>query len=104
MHDLIHQVALHDPRPGAAMRSTPALFAQVPRHKSLIHAPEGKGLPIGNLTSQWFANWFLDDLDHLVTSQPGVGGHVRYCDDFVLLDRDRGRLPEVGGRPLPCWR
>jgi len=54
-----------------------------------------RGLPIGNLTSQWFANWYLDGLDHLVTSHLRVGGHVRYCDDFVLLDNDRGRLREI---------
>src|SRR5262249_29303684 len=52
------------------------LFAPIERRR---------GLPIGNLTSQWFANWFLDDLDHLVTSRLKVGGYVRYCDDFVLL-------------------
>ncbi len=46
------------------------------------------GLPIGNLTSQWFANWMLNDLDHWVTSHLGVGGYVRYCDDFILLDDD----------------
>jgi RNA-directed DNA polymerase len=50
------------------------------------------GLPIGNLTSQWFANWFLNDLDHFLTSRLRVGGYVRYCDDFVLLDNDRVRL------------
>ena len=50
------------------------------------------GLPIGNLTSQWFANWMLNDLDHLITSGLGIGGYVRYCDDFILLDSDRGRL------------
>jgi len=58
-------------------------------------ATRRKGLPIGNLTSQWFANWYLDGLDHLVTSHLRVGGHVRYCDDFVLLDNDRGRLREI---------
>jgi retron-type reverse transcriptase len=52
-----------------------------------------RGLPIGNLTSQWFANWYLDPLDHLVTSTWGLG-HVRYCDDFVLLGNDRQRLAE----------
>ena len=50
------------------------------------------GLPIGNLTSQWFANWYLDGLDHAATSRWGVGGYVRYCDDFIFLDDDRGRL------------
>jgi hypothetical protein len=60
-----------------------------------------RGLPIGNLTSQWFANWYLTDFDHLVTSGWGAGGYVRYCDDFVLLDgcrdRLRARVPAVVG-------
>jgi retron-type reverse transcriptase len=51
-----------------------------------------RGLPIGNLTSQWFANWYLTPFDHTVTSGWGVGGYVRYCDDFVLLARTRDRL------------
>jgi len=53
---LIRQVVLHDPRGGAIFQSSPALFDLVPRHKSFLHAPEGFGLPIGNLTSQFFAN------------------------------------------------
>jgi retron-type reverse transcriptase len=51
-----------------------------------------RGLPIGNLTSQWLANAYLDDLDQFVTARLGVGAYVRYCDDFVLLHDDRGRL------------
>lgn len=54
-----------------------------------------RGLPIGNLTSQWFANWYLDAFDHTVTSRLGFGAYVRYCDDFVILGRDRGRLVEL---------
>jgi RNA-directed DNA polymerase len=54
-----------------------------------------KGLPIGNLTSQWFANWYLDPLDHWLTSHYRLGGYVRYCDDFVLLDNDRGKLRDL---------
>ena len=57
-----------------------------------------RGIPIGNLTSQWFANWYLDDLDHLVTSGFAMGGYLRYCDDFVLLDDDQGKLRETGER------
>ena len=44
----------------------------------------GKGLPIGNLTSQWFANLYLDGVDHMVKDEWGVGGYVRYMDDMVL--------------------
>ena len=53
------------------------------------------GLPIGNLTSQWLANWYLNDLDCFVTNHRGVGGYVRYCDDFILLDNDRSWLQEL---------
>ena len=54
-----------------------------------------KGLPIGNLTSQWFANWMLNDLDHFITSGLGIGGYVRYCDDSVLLHNDRQVLKDA---------
>lgn len=54
-----------------------------------------KGLPIGNLTSQWFANWYLDSLDHCITSRLGIGAYVRYCDDFILLSHSRKRLKEA---------
>jgi hypothetical protein len=53
------------------------------------------GLPIGNLTSQWFANGYLDGLDHYVTSHLGIGGYVRYCDDFILLHDDRQVLGQA---------
>jgi retron-type reverse transcriptase len=91
LRTLIRQVALHDPRPGAALRSPPSLFASVPRHKSLLHAPEGKGLPIGNLTSQFFANIYLNELDQFV--KHGLKAHYygRYVDDMVLFHED----PEV---------
>ena len=52
----------------------------------------GRGLPIGNLTSQWFANLYLDRLDHFVKDDLGVGGYVRYMDDFVLWDDSKERL------------
>ena len=54
-----------------------------------------RGLPIGNLTSQWFANWMLNDLDHYITSHLAIGGYVRYCDDFILLHNDRVLLKKA---------
>ncbi|MEW6073949.1 MAG: reverse transcriptase/maturase family protein [Planctomycetota bacterium] len=53
---------------------------------------EGVGLPIGNLTSQWFANLVLDRLDHHVQETLGVRGYVRYMDDFVLFAAEKARL------------
>jgi retron-type reverse transcriptase len=57
-----------------------------------------RGLPIGNLTSQWFANWYLNGFDHALSSQLQIGGYLRYCDDFVLLDNDRVRLMDFRDR------
>ena len=57
-----------------------------------------KGLPIGNLTSQWFANWYLNDLDHFVTGELRLGAYVRYCDDFLVLAREAGYLREAVGQ------
>jgi hypothetical protein len=53
------------------------------------------GLPIGNLTSQWFANLVLDRLDHRVKERWRVPGYVRYMDDFVLFADDAGFLRET---------
>lgn len=44
----------------------------------------GKGLPIGNLTSQWFANFYLDELDHWVKEVWRLPGYVRYMDDLAF--------------------
>jgi len=55
----------------------------------------GKGLPIGSLTSQHFANFYLAPLDHFVKETLRVPGYVRYMDDFVLFDEDRERLRAV---------
>lgn len=43
----------------------------------------GHGLPIGSLTSQHFANLYLDSADRLLLDQPGVRAHVRYMDDVL---------------------
>jgi len=55
------------------------------------------GLPIGNLTSQHFANFYLCGFDHFVLEQLRPGGYLRYMDDFILFDDDRGRLKGMLG-------
>jgi len=53
------------------------------------------GIPIGNLTSQFLANLYLDELDHYVKEQLGVGAYLRYVDDMVVLDDDKTRLDDI---------
>ncbi len=58
-------------------------------HKTIV--PE-KGMPLGNLTSQFFANVYLDELDQFVKHTLKARFYIRYVDDFVILHRDRGQL------------
>ncbi len=52
----------------------------------------GKGLPIGALTSQVFANFYLNPLDRFLLESCGVAGMARYMDDFVFWDHSRRRV------------
>ncbi len=55
-------------------------------------AQAGKGLPIGALTSQHFANHYLSGADRWCLAQPGVRAHCRYMDDFLLWAEDKAAL------------
>lgn len=54
-----------------------------------------RGLPIGNLTSQFFANVYLNGFDHFVKEKLSVARYVRYVDDFALFSDDREFLAEA---------
>ncbi len=56
---------------------------------------ESRGIPVGALTSQLFANVYLDQLDHQVKDHWGVKRYVRYMDDFVILGRSKAELWEL---------
>ncbi len=77
---------------GVHYRSTAAERAAIPRHKQLANAPKGCGVPIGNLSSQFFANVYLDRLDQFVKHTLKAQRYLRYVDDFVLVHRDRAQL------------
>ena len=55
-------------------------------------ARAGKGLPIGNLTSQWFANLYLDGLDHYVKEEMRMPGYIRYMDDMLVFGDSKAGL------------
>ena len=57
-----------------------------------FHKETGKGLPLGNLTSQLFANIYLNELDQFIKMNLRAKYYKRYCDDFIILDRDRELL------------
>jgi len=59
--------------------------------KSYETAPN-KGLPIGNLTSQYFANFYLGFADHFIKEKLHVKAYVRYMDDMVFWSNDKASL------------
>ncbi len=57
----------------------------LPPHKTLFKIPKSKGLPIGNLTSQFFANIYMNEFDNWIKRKLKVKYYIRYVDDFVLF-------------------
>jgi hypothetical protein len=83
LYDLCQVVITSDYR--NAYELQPALAQQLPAHKRLALQPSGVGLPIGNLTSQFFANVYLNALDQFIKHQLKCRYYVRFVDDFILL-------------------
>ncbi|MGI6094559.1 MAG: reverse transcriptase domain-containing protein [Lachnospiraceae bacterium] len=54
--------------------------------------PDGVGIPVGNLTSQLFANIYLNKLDQYIKHTLGAKHYMRYMDDFILLSPDKEQL------------
>lgn len=82
---------MHEPQRNCVRRSPAKLWAKLPAHKSLFTCPRGKGLPIGNLFTQLFANWHLTYLDEQIECDFGQF-HGRYVDDIYVMSRDKQRL------------
>jgi hypothetical protein len=57
--------------------------------------PGGKNAPIGNYTSQWFGNLYLNELDQFVKHELKGRAYIRYCDDFVVFANDKRWLARV---------
>jgi len=93
--DLALQILFHDPRPDVILRASQAEMALVPPHKRLLEQPTDRGLPIGNLSSQFFANVYLDRLDQFAKHVLRCRHYIRYVDDFVILHEDRAWLAAV---------
>ena len=92
---LTDTVLMHDPRINYELRGDARLLLQVPAHKRLVNAPADTGLPIGNLSSQFFANVHLNALDQFCRHQLKARRYNRYVDDFILLNEDPQQLSQA---------
>ncbi|MBQ8481280.1 MAG: group II intron reverse transcriptase domain-containing protein [Alphaproteobacteria bacterium] len=91
---LVEMIVLNRPQYSCIRRGKYSSWDGLPRHKSLFYAADMNGMPIGNLTSQIFANFYLNDLDGYVDSLPQVD-YVRYVDDFVLIGNSKDTLKKL---------
>lgn len=67
-----------------------ALIDKIIEHNGQM--PDGTGIPVGNLTSQLFANIYLDKLDKYIKHTLGAEKYERYMDDFIILSPDKDEL------------
>ena len=86
---LLKKVVLCNPLQGCELRDPKGIYDLIPRNKSLRFAPEGVGLPIGNLTSQMFSNLYMNGFDQWVKRELKVKHYGRYVDDSFYLSTDR---------------
>ena len=64
------------------------------------YCEKGKGMPLGNLTSQFFANVYLNELDKFVKHKLKAKYYIRYVDDFVILHSSKEFLKSGGGQSI----
>jgi len=83
---LLSEIIFHDCTQDYVFKGDQRMLYKVPAHKSLFTSGADKGLPIGNLTSQFFANVYLHELDRFVKHQLKCRFYLRYVDDFILID------------------
>lgn len=95
---LTSQIIWHDPSRNPIQNSPNYLFRCVPRHKSLFRCGNHRGLPIGNLSSQFFANVYMNALDQHVKRDLKVRWYGRYVDDVVLIGHDPSALNDAFDR------
>lgn len=98
MYDILKylwwQVIFDEPIKGVRKRGCKEKWDKLPPSKSLFNQPPGRGIVIGNLSSQLLSNIYLDPFDRFVQQDLGYKAYGRYVDDFyiVVTEKDLPRL------------
>lgn len=94
---LVKQVVMHCPEKNCYRKSPLEMWNNIPPNKSLFSVGDDYGLPIGNLTSQIFANFYLHEFDVWMSGK--FTWYGRYVDDFYVLAHDKrdilNSIPEM---------
>ena len=92
---LAHKTVWNRPEINCIFKSPASEWSGLPNNKSLFYSPCEKGMAIGNLTSQLFANFYLSDFDNQIASLGYKYG--RYVDDLIIVDKDKQKLLDLLG-------
>lgn len=90
-------IVMANPAENCIFKSPRDRWNSLPPSKSLFKAPDGCGLPIGNLTSQLLSNVYLNVLDQYVKRELKCRHYGRYVDDLYIIDNDRKHLHHIAG-------
>jgi retron-type reverse transcriptase len=85
-HDILYDIVEHKIK----CRDTLWLLEDI-----IYSIPGNKNIPIGNYTSQWFGNLYMNELDQLLKQEYKIKYYIRYCDDFILIHEDKRYLRNV---------
>lgn len=96
---LCRVIIWNNPVEGCIFHSLKSKWDDLPQGKSLFYCDENHGLPIGNFTSQVFANLYLSELDHFIKHEKKMEYYGRYVDDCVIISKSKMKLrrliPEI---------
>lgn len=91
---LTNIIIFQNPTDNYIIKGDMKTLTSVPKHKSLFHVPPTQGLPIGNYTSQFFANLYMNEADQFIKHILKCRHYFRYMDDLLLLHSDKNQLLE----------
>ena len=89
---LCKTVIEHKPQENCELHSPEFMWERLPKNKSLFTNGEGKGIAIGNLFSQLFANYYLNSLDWYISDTLCFKHSGRYVDDIYIVDTDKEKM------------
>lgn len=90
--DLCRKIIFNDPTKNCVIKGSPDDWLGLPKSKSMFYADKNHGLPIGNLTSQVLANFYMSKFDHFVKHELKLRYYGRYVDDFIIIHENKQYL------------
>lgn len=93
--NLCNRVIFNETTKNCIVKGNKNVWNDLPQTKSLFYSKPNCGLPIGNLTSQVFANFYMDSFDHYVKHDLKIRYYGRYVDDFVIVHEDKEYLKKL---------